>query len=182
MRGVPLTDISPESMEEVLPPSPMTRGRVRCAPKHTRIKAISFDVKFVIFCIWRQNCYLTSILVLVLVTKFMWKPWLSPASWGGRTSSNRLGTDVLNWGEPRAFFPFKRKKRDRNGTYQKKYICFQNIFLNDVYEPWLNINIEVKCSCKPFILVIYFWSSFFWPIPSSIRPFIHPFIHSSMIW
>ena len=38
----------------------MTRGRVRCAPKHTRIKAISFDVKFVIFCIWRQNFYLTS--------------------------------------------------------------------------------------------------------------------------
>ena len=50
-RGSPQfkTSVPSRLEEEVLPPSPMTRGRVRCAPKHTRIKAISFDVKFVIY-------------------------------------------------------------------------------------------------------------------------------------
>ena len=146
------------------------------------------DVKFVV--IWvpssyvTSNLYLTSIKLSTLCRILCLSPDSVPSRGGGRTSSNRLGTDVLKWGNPTHFFPSMGRNEteiDGNKTYQKssKYIFYQNIYFK--WRAYIALRYSPEVLSRYYrgkVLMLHIYSryycwSVFWPIP-----FVHSFIHS----
>ena len=183
MRGVPLTDISPESIGGGGPTSlPHDSGQSEvCTQTHKNQSHL----------IWRQVCYLLYLTSKLLsdvntstsTSNKVYVEALTQSRVVGEVGPPPIDSGLMSWieGNPAHFFPSKgRNETEIDGTFQNIYFKWRIWALT-----------EYKYRGKVLMLAIYsrylFLVQFFLAhsiVHSSIHihPFIHPFIHSSMIW